>query len=163
MFGTFHIYNTTTIKQAKELTILGPDAIGKDFNPIYLFNITRKSSKHIKTFILDQSNVAGIGNIYADEILYASHINPLKPTRELTKNDCTLLVNNCQKILQRAIKAGGTTFATFASAAQKIGSFQNQLQVYGKENKMCEKCHHKILKIKINGRGSCYCPHCQKN
>jgi formamidopyrimidine-DNA glycosylase len=162
MFGTFHIYQNISVANIPELTKLGPDALSKEFDSQYLFSITSKTSKSIKTLLMDQQNVAGIGNIYADEILFAAKLNPLKISKQLTLKQCATIVIVTKKILQTAIKAGGTTFATFASANSKIGSYQTKLKVYGREGKPCVVCGTILKKIKVNGRGTVYCPKCQK-
>jgi formamidopyrimidine-DNA glycosylase len=162
MFGTLHIYNKKDLSSCKELLKIGPDAISDKFTSDYLFTKLSKANKFIKTFIMDQMVVAGIGNIYADEILFASGILPVRKTGLIELKECQKIVDNAKRILNAAILAGGTTFATFASSATKIGSFQNQLLVYDRGNEPCVKCGTKIIKTKVNGRGTCYCPHCQK-
>ncbi|MDR2847267.1 MAG: bifunctional DNA-formamidopyrimidine glycosylase/DNA-(apurinic or apyrimidinic site) lyase, partial [Mycoplasmataceae bacterium] len=158
MFGTFHIYTLTSLADSPELKKVGYDAIGDDFNDKYLYEITRNSSKAIKTFILDQSKVSGIGNIYADEILFASKINPMMDTKNITIKQCHDFVVNTKQILNESILSGGTTFATFASDNQHIGAYQNKLKVYGKTNQKCLVCGTMIKKTTVNGRGTHYCP-----
>lgn len=114
----------------------------------------------IKTILLDQGIISGIGNIYADEILFASSIYPLTKGLELSDKDIDNIILNASKILKESISMGGTTIHSFEIEEGKIGSYQNKLMVHTK--KTCSKCESEILKIKVGGRGTYYCPNCQK-
>ncbi|GHU49931.1 formamidopyrimidine-DNA glycosylase [Bacilli bacterium] len=162
IFGTFHIYTSSTLLNSKELNNVGVDALSDKFDAHYLFKITSKSKKYIKTFIMTQNNIAGIGNIYADEILFASKISPLAKANTITFEQCNGIVLSTKKILNEAIKKGGTTFSSFASDNKHIGEYQSKLKVYGRDGHKCYSCGSIIKKIKLNGRGTCYCSHCQK-
>ena len=122
----------------------------------------KKKSLPIKTALLDQSIIVGIGNIYADEILFLSKINPLKKASLLTIDDCNLIIKNTQKVLKQAIIDGGTTIRSYTSSEGVHGRFQQNLLVHTKEGEKCLNCGHLIVKIKVNGRGTYYCPDCQK-
>ncbi len=115
---------------------------------------------HIKTLLLNQSIIAGIGNIYADEILFKSKINPQRLGCDLTEKDYLNIIMYTKEILSEAIKHGGTTIRSYTSSLGVTGNYQNQLLVHTK--KKCIKCGSNILKIKVNGRGTYYCPTCQK-
>ena len=110
---------------------------------------------------MDQKNIAGIGNIYASEILFMAHILPERITQSLNKEDCHQLVNATQKILSQAIKQGGTTLKDFKNNEGKPGYFQQSLAVYGRENLACIHCHTAITKIIQSNRASFFCLHCQ--
>ncbi len=162
-FGTFHLFNSKN--EATMSTIikkLGPEPFASDFNQDYLFYLLSKSHKHIKTFLLDQTKVVGIGNIYADEILFASKINPLTITNHLTLKDANNIVLNAQKILTASIANNGTTIHTFKFNKWSIGDYQKYLKVHLQKAKPCPKCKTLINKIVVNGRGTYYCPSCQK-
>ena len=122
----------------------------------------KKKQLPIKSSLLDQSIIVGIGNIYADEILFASSINPLKKSNQLTDTDRKNIIFNTKKILEEAINQGGTTIRTYTSLNGIHGLFQQELNVHGKLDAPCPKCGSKILKIKVGGRGTYYCPKCQK-
>ena len=115
----------------------------------------------IKTLLLDQDILTGIGNIYADEILFMSKINPLKKGKDLTLDDCEKIIDNTRKVLTEAIKMGGTTIRSYTSSLGVTGHFQGNLLVHNQEGCECKNCQSIILKIKVNGRGTYYCPKCQ--
>ena len=116
----------------------------------------------IKTVLLDQSIITGIGNIYADEILYLSKINPLTKALDLTDDNLDDIITNTRCVLNNAISLGGTSIHSYKSVDGISGKFQNCLLVHGKEGSSCNVCMEKIVKIKVGGRGTYYCPNCQK-
>ena len=118
--------------------------------------------KAIKTLLLDQSIITGIGNIYADEILFLSKINPETTGNNLTNKNLTDIIDNTKKVLEKAIESGGTTIHTYTSVDGITGRFQQELLVHGKKSEPCPNCKTEILKIVVNGRGTYYCPKCQK-
>jgi formamidopyrimidine-DNA glycosylase len=147
----------------KQLQKLAPEPLDENFNAQYLYTITRNKNKSIKGFIMDQHFVVGVGNIYASESLFLSKINPLKPTKNLSKIQCGLLVKNIKIILQKAIKAGGTTLKDFSDVEGKAGYFAQSLSVYGRKNLQCFECTARISKITQHNRATFYCENCQKN
>ena len=116
----------------------------------------------IKTLLLDQKLIAGIGNIYADEILFLSKINPHRKGKSLNDEELEKIIENTKKVLEQAIKDGGTTIRSYTSVDNKIGSHQNNLLVHKKENEKCLICKNLIKKDRINGRSTYYCSNCQK-
>lgn len=128
----------------------------------YLKEKIKNKRLPIKTILLDQSIIVGIGNIYADEILFKSKINPLKKGCELNKKDFDNIIKYTREILDEAIKKGGTTIKSYESSRGVHGKFQNNLLVHNHENDECKVCKSTILKIKVNGRGTYYCPKCQR-
>ena len=110
---------------------------------------------------MDQSRIAGLGNIYVDEVLWLSKINPLTPADALTKDQLETLRQNIIAEIAMAIKGHGTTVHTFSTAFGEAGNFQNHLHVYGHEGEPCERCGTEIVKIKVAQRGTHFCPHCQ--
>ncbi len=131
--------------------------------PRFLKLIEKRGRKNIKAFLLDQSLIAGIGNIYADEILFASKINPLRKVSDLNKGERRLVFNNIYKILKLAVEKKGTTFSDYVDAEGRSGGFLKLLKVYGRDGESCYKCSGVIKKVKVAGRGTHYCPKCQKN
>ncbi|WP_027123862.1 DNA-formamidopyrimidine glycosylase [Mycoplasmoides pirum] len=160
-FGTLNIYNETNYLNSKELKKIALDPLDKNFDSKYLFKNIHNFNRAIKTILLDQTKVSGIGNIYADEILFASNIHPLKPSNQITENECKLLVKNSKIILKDSIANNGTTIASYKFKKNHTGSYQEKLKVHTKVNNPCPRCKTKIVKIKVNGRGTYYCPKCQ--
>lgn len=117
-------------------------------------------NKEIKTLLLDQTIIAGIGNIYADEILFLSKITPFKKGKDLNNKELNLIIENSKNVLEKAIAAGGTTIRTYTSSLGVTGRFQNELYVHTKDK--CLVCDSKIIKSQIGGRGTYFCPKCQK-
>lgn len=161
-FGTFNLYNKETLKTNKELSKLGVEPFTDDFNLIYLKSRLMKSSKKIKTFLLDQTIIVGIGNIYADEILFASKINPERVCKSLKDKEIKDIIQNTNKILKLSIENKGTTINTYQINQFENGNFQNFLKVHTKAKTPCINCSTLITKIKVNGRGTYYCQKCQK-
>ncbi|HUW22338.1 MAG TPA: bifunctional DNA-formamidopyrimidine glycosylase/DNA-(apurinic or apyrimidinic site) lyase [Candidatus Bathyarchaeia archaeon] len=148
-----------------ELANLGPEAIDeKTFSLEYLKKIFSKTKKAIKLILLDQGKIAGIGNIYANEALFLAGIKPEKLANQLNEKEIEKLRNSVIKILKEAIKHQGTSDKdeAYRQTTGEKGSHQNYLQVYGREGKKCRQCGKEIKRIKIGGRGTFYCPNCQK-
>lgn len=128
----------------------------------YLKTEFQKTSRNIKAVLLDQHVLAGIGNIYADEILFQTGLHPATPARALRDSQVAVLLKHIQSVLKAAIKAGGTTVRTYANSFGRAGQYQHQLQVYGRAGEPCLVCKSPLVKEKIAGRGTTFCPHCQK-
>lgn len=160
-FGRMYLYPNEEVWNHKPLNELGLEPWDKLLNENYLKEKYRKKKLPIKTVLLDQSIIVGIGNIYADEILFMSHINPLKPCNLLTNEELKNIINNNKIVLEHAIELGGTTIRSYESSEGVHGLFQNELFVHGQT--ICKKCGSKIIKTKVNGRGTYYCPKCQDN
>jgi len=106
--------------------------------------------------------VAGLGNIYVDEVLFAAGVRPMRLASEITKPEATKIYQEIIKILTLAISHRGTTFSNYVDSQGKRGNFSTMLKVYGRAKEKCFKCSSAIIKTKIAGRGTHYCPHCQK-
>jgi formamidopyrimidine-DNA glycosylase len=143
------------------LSNLGPEPLSKKFNGEYLNQLCSSSKTSIKSFIMNQKNVVGVGNIYASESLFMARINPLRPASSLKLDECKALVKSIKAILRHAINAGGTTLKDFYSADGNAGYFKVKLKVYDRENKKCKKCNELINKIIQNQRATYYCNKCQ--
>ncbi len=135
---------------------LGLEPLDKNFNLNYL--------KKIINFLLDQKYISGIGNIYANEILYYSKINPYKNVKKLNISDLKKIIYFSKFILKKAIKKGGSTIRDFKNTKGIAGSFQNEFKAYNRENKNClnKRCLGKIIKVFISNRSSYFCKNCQK-
>ncbi|MDR2660796.1 MAG: bifunctional DNA-formamidopyrimidine glycosylase/DNA-(apurinic or apyrimidinic site) lyase [Lactobacillaceae bacterium] len=141
---------------------MGPEPTETDLSAEYLFNQLQKSKKEIKAWLLDQSNVAGIGNIYADEILWLSKIHPLTPANHLNKKDASTLRNNIIEELNFAISKRGSTVHSFKSSDGKEGEMQNFLHAYGRKGLKCERDGNIMEKIRVAQRGTTFCEVCQR-
>jgi formamidopyrimidine-DNA glycosylase len=138
---------------------LGVESLEDEFSAEFLFQKLRKRKAPIKTILLNQRIVAGLGNIYVSEILFRAGISPFKIGKELTHSDCEKIVIQTKQVLTEAILKNGTTINDFHNIDFKTGEFQNFLRVYQKKN--CA-CGTKIEKVKQAGRSTYYCPVCQK-
>ena len=146
----------------KPYTELGLEPWDKNLNVEYLKEKLKNKKLPIKTILLDQSIITGIGNIYADEILFLSKVNPLTKPNLLTDVDFDNIIKNTTKVLDKAIEEGGTTIRSYTSEEGVTGLFQNNLNVHQREGEQCYTCKTKIVKIRVGGRGTYYCPKCQK-
>ncbi|WP_017444155.1 bifunctional DNA-formamidopyrimidine glycosylase/DNA-(apurinic or apyrimidinic site) lyase [Gayadomonas joobiniege] len=141
---------------------LGPEPFDASFNADYLYQVSRSRKTPVKAFIMDNSVVVGVGNIYATEALFLTGIHPARAAGKVSLQRYQLLVDNIRKILTHAIEQGGTTLKDFTKADGKPGYFALQLKVYGKAGQPCPSCET-LLKVKsIGQRASVYCSHCQK-
>jgi len=141
---------------------LGPEPFSSAFNSLYLKDYLNKKTRSIKSALLDQETVAGVGNIYADETLFDAGINPKTECRNLKSKDLIRLCNSLIKILNISIGEGGTTFSDFRDLEGGSGNYGGQAWVYRRAGKCCKKCGEKILREKICGRSTHWCPNCQK-
>lgn len=143
---------------------LGPEPLSNHFNGPTLHTTIDKKTASIKSVLLDQRVVAGLGNIYVCEALFDSGIDPTRPANALSLNECEALSAKIKTVLTKAIQAGGSSLKDFARTDGALGYFQHQFQVYGREGKDCVKpsCSGQILRISQSGRSSFYCPACQK-
>ena len=144
------------------LNTLGLEPWDDNLNSKYLQEKYKNKNLPIKTLLLDQSIITGIGNIYADEILFLSKINPHKKGKDITSDECCKIISNTRIVLDKAIEEGGTTIRSYTSEEGVSGLFQNSLNVHKRENEKCKECGAIIVREKINGRSSYYCPNCQK-
>lgn len=158
-FGKMHLVPKEKASMMKPLVDVGKEFYDDTLVPSYLMSKFKGKKIAIKTALLDQSIIAGIGNIYDDEILFMSKINPTRKTCDVNEEDCKNIINNTKIVLEHAIKLGGTTIRSFTSSEGVHGLFQNELLVH--EKTTCPECGSKLEKIKVNGRGTYYCSKCQ--
>ena len=161
-FGRMKLIPKDKINDMPPFTELGLEPWDINLTSNYLKDKLSKKKIPIKTALLDQSIITGIGNIYDDEILFLSKINPLMPANELNNEQLDLIIKNTVITLDKAIKEGGTTIRNYTSEEGVTGLFQNHLYVHTKVGEACPSCGSTILKVKVNGRGTYYCPSCQK-
>ncbi len=161
-FGTFDLLNKEEYLKYPKVKKLGLEPNSKEMNVDYLKNKLEKSNKKIKVDLLDQTIVNGLGNIYVDEVLFASKIHPESISKNLNNKDLENIVINSKIIINKAIEKGGTTIKSFAASDQIKGSFQDYLKVYKKKDQKCTVCNATIQKIVVGGRGTHFCPKCQR-
>ena len=149
----------------KEADKLGPEPFGKDFSIDYLTRIFKRTRKPIKALLLDQEKIAGIGNIYASEILFEAKINPKRPAKNLNQQEIKALYCATLFILEEAINYGGSSASDEAYIQPDIsrGLYQDHSRVYQRDGQPCKKCKALIKRIIVGGRGTFYCPVCQNN
>ena len=146
----------------KGLGSLGPEPFSKEFDLNYLNKVISKRTKSIKGVLLDQTIVAGIGNIYADESLYLAGISPFREARTIKESELIKLKESIVDVLKKSIGSGGTTFSDFRDLEGANGNFGLQTNVYRRTGKKCHKCKNLIERHKIAGRSTHLCPRCQK-
>lgn len=161
-FGKMYLIKKEDTYIVKPLSELGYEYYDEELTPEYLINKFKDKKLPIKTVLLDQSIITGIGNIYDDEILFMSGINPNRRACSITLDECSKIIENTRIVLEKAIKLGGTTIKSFTSSEGVHGLFQNELLVHGKGGEKCPKCGNILIKDRIGGRGTHYCKHCQK-
>ena len=141
----------------------GVDPFSADFTSQKLLGIIkRKKNKNLKSFLMDQSAISGIGNIYASEIPFDAKLSPLKKAGNLTEKEIVSLHKSVLKILTKAIELRGTSFSDYRDASGKKGGFQEYLKVYGKAGNKCSQCDTIIEKSIVQQRSTFHCPNCQK-
>ena len=163
-FGFVKIITSGSIKENNHLRLLGPEPLNKGFNIKYFNTKVKNIKKNVKNLLMDQKLVSGLGNIYVNEILHLSSVNPLKVSKNLKIHQTKKIVKNTKKILLKAIKSGGSSIRDFKGASGKKGNFQQKFMVYDRNGQVCKKigCRGKIKKIYISNRSTFYCLKCQK-
>lgn len=143
------------------LAKLGPEPLSDEFTGEHLFRLSRKRTAPIKTFVMDSHNVVGVGNIYANEALFAAGINPQRKAGSISKQRFKVLVDEICRILAEAIEVGGTTLKDFVGSDGKPGYFQQSLNVYGRGGEPCVNCKKPLKEIRLGQRSTVFCSKCQ--
>ena len=161
-FGRMNLILKTEIDNTECIKKQGLEPGDKKLTADYLLKKFEKKQLPIKTVLLDQTIISGLGNIYANEVLFAAGINPLTKACNLTKEDCERIVKRAAEIIEAAIKMGGTTIRSYTSSLGVTGKFQQNLKVHKREKEKCLVCGTAIENIKVGGRSTYFCPNCQK-
>ena len=140
---------------------LAPEPLGNGFTADYLHNALKKRRSPIKSVLMDNKTVVGVGNIYANESLFAAGIAPNRPAMQISRKEAAALVHHIRETLRRAIEKGGSTLRDFVDSEGKSGYFQQEYKVYGRQGQPCLQCGCGIEKTVIGQRGTFYCPNCQ--
>ena len=160
-FGAIWWLPKESLAELKGLSALGPEPLSADFHFPYLDREVEKRTVSIKALLLNQQFLAGLGNIYADEILHRAQVSPERPSRTLTRTERQVLFAAIRSVLKEAIVKRGTTVSDYKDASGAPGSFQEQLQVYGRRSQPCRRCGQTIERKVVSGRGTHFCPACQ--
>jgi formamidopyrimidine-DNA glycosylase len=161
-FGMVMLVARADLAGLAELKGIGPEPLSVDFNSEYLAAQARGKKVAIKNLIMDQRIVAGVGNIYASEVLFHAKVRPTRRAGRVTRKEIDLIVDFTPKVLRAAIGSGGTTFRSYRDSRGKPGAFSKRLMVYGREGKPCYTCSTPIRNVVVGQRASFYCPSCQK-
>ena len=160
-FGYIDLFKKKELREHFLLSKIGVEPLGRELTTEYLQNNFKKRVINIKNALIDQKIIAGIGNIYASEILYKAKINPLRKVNSLSQNDLNSIITFTKIILKRSIDVGGTTIRDHMQPDGSLGYFKQKLQVYGKVNEKCKTCNSYIVKEVISNRSTFICKHCQ--
>ena len=160
-FGYIDLFKKKELREHFLLSKIGVEPLGRELTTEYLKNNFKKRVINIKNALIDQKIIAGIGNIYASEILYKAKINPLRKVNSLSQNDLNSIITFTKIILKRSIDVGGTTIRDHMQPDGSLGYFKQKLQVYGKVNEKCKTCNSYIVKEVISNRSTFICKHCQ--
>ena len=160
-FGYIDLFKKKELREHFLLSKIGVEPLGRGLTIEYLQNNFNKRVINIKNALIDQKIIAGIGNIYASEILYKAKINPLRKVNSLSQNDLNSIITYTKIILKKSIDVGGTTIRDHMQPDGSLGYFKQKLQVYGKTNEKCKTCNSFIVKEVISNRSTFICRHCQ--
>jgi formamidopyrimidine-DNA glycosylase len=160
-FGKWRLYHPEEFKHAREFWLLGLEPFTKDYSWRRFLEQFEGRKLKIKSLLLNQSFVAGIGNIYADEALFEARIHPERLARSVSVEEKKRLFRAIPKVLRRGLKYGGTSFRSYTNADGETGTNQEKLRVYGREGESCRRCKATIVRIVVGQRSSHFCPRCQ--
>ena len=162
-FGRILLAQTRQLEQVKGLKDLGPEPLGHDFSREFLRRELKRKRVRLKSLLLDQTFIAGIGNIYADEALHRSRIHPERIARTLSTREIASLYRSIIEVLQEGIANRGTSMRDYVDGDGREGNYQELLRVYNREGQPCRYCGTAIARIKVGGRSSYFCTACQKD
>ncbi|MCI1590155.1 DNA-formamidopyrimidine glycosylase [Heyndrickxia oleronia] len=162
-FGTMHLFLKGEENNDLPLSQLGPEPFSSSFTNQYLQGKLKKTERKIKPVLLDQTIVTGLGNIYVDEALFRAKIHPERKANTLNSDELINLHQEIIATLSEAVEKGGSTIRSYVNSQGEIGMFQLQLLAYGRKGEECKRCGTPIEKIVTAGRGTHFCPNCQKN
>ena len=163
-FGFIKLYKLTDKIIISHLKNLGPEPLEKEWNYKYFKNYIANKKRNIKNILMDQKFVSGLGNIYANEILFLSGVRPYSEVMKLKDYEIKKIIKNSKMVLKKSIKLGGSTIKDFSSENGKKGVFQEHLKIYGRKGKKCSNvdCNTNIVRIVISNRATFFCKKCQK-
>jgi formamidopyrimidine-DNA glycosylase len=162
-FGWMRLMPTVEIPNIDFMQKVGPEPLDDDFTPKeFMQRFARRSKTNIKAALLDQSIVAGVGNIYADESLWGAKLHPKRLVGSVTEQEFTTLFHELREVMSLAVEKGGSSNHTYVNAEGKKGSYMDFARVFRREGLPCPRCGTTIEKLRVAGRGTHICPHCQQ-
>ena len=162
-FGYLKLFNKESLETELKRLNFGPEPLEKEFTlPVFENILIRRKKMAIKPLLMEQSLIAGIGNIYAAEACFVAGIRPTRRAGTLKKEEIKKLHEAVIKVLKESLKYGGTSADSYVDAYGKEGTFEKRLKVYGRKNQNCYRCSGRVIRIAQAGRGTFYCPKCQK-
>jgi formamidopyrimidine-DNA glycosylase len=161
-FGLSFVVSRDRLWRLPQLACLGVDPFDGKFNGAYLYAITKRTNRKIRDLLLDQKVIGGIGNIYANEILFRAGIRPTRRSRRLSRVEVDAIAAASLTVLREAIRWCGTSFSDYRDADDKYGGFQHRLRVYDREGELCRRCPNLIKRVTLGNRSAFYCPSCQR-
>ncbi|MGI8470511.1 MAG: bifunctional DNA-formamidopyrimidine glycosylase/DNA-(apurinic or apyrimidinic site) lyase [Pyrinomonadaceae bacterium] len=162
-FGLMKIVETEKLYEAKELKKLAPEPFGEDFTPTYFRKILKTSKKSLKEFLLDQTKVLGLGNIYTSEAMFLAKVNPQIPANKMATKKADVLFEKIREVLSKSIAHGSTLNVNPENIDDSYygGNYESRWRVYDRENESCVNCQSSIKRIRQGGRSTYFCPKCQ--
>jgi len=160
-FGKMNLVKKDELANVEGIAKQGYEPFDKKLTAQYLLDKFKKKSLPIKSVLLDQTIISGLGNIYADEVLFGARIYPLKRAKDITSSDANNIIKSSIEVIDEAIKLGGTTIKSYTSSLGVTGMFQQKLMVHSRYNEACKVCNTNIKRIKVGGRSTYYCEKCQ--
>ena len=161
-FGTMDLVPSDDLTRLAGLRDLGREPLDPSFTGAYLRAAAARRRTPVKALLLNQTVVAGLGNIYVDEVLFRARVHPERQSSELTKGQCDAIAENARRTISLAVEAGGSSVRSYVNGLGAQGTFQSLLQVYGRAGQPCAACGGAIEKIRVAGRGTHICPRCQR-
>jgi formamidopyrimidine-DNA glycosylase len=161
-FGVVCVYPHEAIAASPELSVLGLDPLDAAFTPAHLHTLLREARRDLKGFLLDQSRIAGLGNIYACEAMFLAGLGPRRRTNRVPADRAARLHATIRQVLEAGIANRGTSFSDYVDADGEAGSNQDALYVYGREGAPCRTCNTTIRRLVQGARSTFYCPVCQR-
>lgn len=161
-FGFIDLIESKNLKTHKMLAKLGPEPLSEEFNLTDLSKKLQRKKMNIKTTMMDNEIVVGVGNIYINESLFDSGISPLRNACDLSEKEVKKLISSIKKTIKKAIDLGGSSISDYVTSNGDLGNFQNTFRVYGRVKENCLQCSDSITRLVQNGRSSFYCPTCQE-
>ncbi|WP_338451400.1 DNA-formamidopyrimidine glycosylase [Niallia oryzisoli] len=161
-FGTMHLFRKGDEFNSLPLSQLGPEPLDDTFDLKEFKNKLESKKRNIKSVLLDQTVLVGLGNIYVDEALFKARIHPERMAQSLTNEEINVLYDSIVETLSEAVKKGGSTVRTYVNSQGEMGMFQLEHNVYGRKGEACKVCGAELIKTVVGGRGTVFCPNCQK-
>lgn len=161
-FGFIKIIPTNEVRDDSYIKALGPEPFREDSLPTILANVKKRPKSAIKSTLLDQKVVAGLGSIYADEALWLARVHPAQKVGKISDKKLSEIIKFSAEVMNESIKLGGTSFSTFRQVDGGKGEYFSKARAYGREGQPCQRCGTTMVKTKVAGRGSTFCPACQR-